>query len=321
MNQFFSSPHSGISFSAIKWKFQNFFCIFKKYIHFCRDDFHHRCIKLVVIQDMLIKPLFYEPAKHLYKLICDPEYLSWCVQDAKLHNVNRFKECKTKVHGWNILLPDSASFLSAYKEIFVNKIYDFNFHSGKPKILDLGANIGLSVLFFKTIYPEAQITAFEADPRIFRYLEINVPGNGFKDVELINKAVWDKNCDLKFYPDGADGGHVANIGEGKPIKIEAININEFLRDRQFDFLKMDIEGAEEIVFPACKEYLSRFKYIFVEYHSKVTQKQKLAEILGLMTEKEFRISIHPVMFNPKPFTATHLASGFDLQLNIFAWKD
>ena len=270
---------------------------------------------------MLIKPFFYEPAKHLYKLLFDPEYLSWCVQDAKIGNVSRFKECKAKVHGWDILLPDSASFLSAYREIFVNKIYKFNFPSGKPKILDLGANIGLSVLFFKTMYPEAKITAFEADPQIFRYLETNVHGNGLNDVELINKAVWNKNCALKFYPDGADGGHVADICDGKHVEIEAIDIREFLRDRQFDFLKMDIEGAEEIVVPACKEYLSRFKYIFVEYHSKSVQKQMLAEILGLMTEKEFRISIHPVMFSPQPFTVTQLASGFDLQLNIFAWKD
>lgn len=270
---------------------------------------------------MLIKPFFYEPAKHLYKLLCDPEYLSWCVLDAKLRNIHRFKEAKVKVYGWDILFPDSASFLSAYKEIYVKRIYDFNFPSSKPKILDLGANIGLSVLFFKKIYPEAQVTAFEADPRIFRYLETNVHGNGFKDVELVNKAVWHENCTLRFYPDGADGGHVSDVGEGKTVEIEAINIGEFLRDREFDFLKMDIEGAEETVLPVCQKYLSGFKYIFVEYHSKVTQKQKLAEILGLMTEKEFRISIHPVMFNPKPFTATHLASGFDLQLNIFAWKD
>jgi FkbM family methyltransferase len=270
---------------------------------------------------MLIKPFFYEPAKHLYKLLCDPEYLSWCVLDAKLGNVSRFKECKAKVHGWNMQLPDSASFLSSHKEIFVNKIYKFTFPSGKPKILDLGANIGLSILFFKTMYPDAQITAFEADPQIFRYLETNIHGNGFKDVELINKAIWNKNCTLKLYPDGADGGHVMDTSDGKPVEIEAIDIREVLRGRQFDFLKMDIEGAEGVVFPACKEYLSGFKYIFVEYHSNAGQKQRLDEILSIMSEKEFRISIHPVMFSPKPFTETLHASRFDLQLNIFAWKD
>lgn len=270
---------------------------------------------------MLFKPFFYEPAKHLYKLASDPEYLTWCILDTRLGKAKRFTERKTSVHGWDVSMPDAASFLSAYKEIFVNKIYDFKSYSDQPRILDLGANIGLSILFFKTIYPQAKITAFEADPHIFRYVENNVHGNGFKDVELINKAVWNENCVLKFHAEGADGGRVAEAGDEKLIEIEAIDIREFLGNYQFDFLKMDIEGAEETVFPACKEYLSGFNYIFLEYHSKAGQKQCLAELLGLMAENGFRVDIYSLMSSKQPFTKSKATSDFDLQLNIFAWKE
>ena len=270
---------------------------------------------------MFFKPIFYEPAKHLYKLLSDSEYLLWCMQDAKLGHVDRFKECKTKIHGGDILLPDSASFLSAYKEIFVNKVYEFNSSSAQPRILDLGANIGLSILFFKRIYPKAIITAFEADPHIFSYLEHNVYGNGFKDVVLSNKAVWNENCVLKFHAEGADGGRVAEAGDEKIVEIEAIDIRNVLEKQQFDFLKMDIEGAEEIVFPACKKYLSGLNYIFLEYHSKPGQKQCLAEILGLMAKNGFRVDIQNLKFSKTPFTERKTASGFDLQLNIFGWKE
>lgn len=267
------------------------------------------------------RPIFYEPARHLYKLITDPEYRTWCLLDARLGGIERFKDCRTNVYDWDIILPDAASFLSTYREIFVNKIYQFKASSSQPSILDLGANIGLSVLFFKKIYPEAKITAFEADPNIFRFLQNNVFGNGFNDVELINKAVWNENCVLKFHAEGADGGRIAENGDEKLIEIEAIDIRDHLKDHQYEFLKMDIEGAEDIVFLALNGYLSGFKYIFLEYHSRADQKQRLAEILELMVHEGFRVDIHNIMSHSQPFIKPQVLSGFDLQLNIFAWKE
>ena len=269
---------------------------------------------------MLIKPFFHEPARHLYKLTSDADYRSWCIQDAKLSKIERFKECKTRIRGWDIVLPDAASFLSAYKEIFVSKIYQFRASSKYPNILDLGANIGLSILFFKTIYPFAKIAAFEADPKIFEYLKHNIHGNGFTDVELINKAAWNANTVLKFHAEGADGGRVVDSEDDKLIEIEAIDIREFVQERQFEFLKIDIEGAEEKVFPALREQLASFRYIFLEYHSKPNQKQQLGELLQLMTENGFRVDIHNVMIGNQPLTKQKSITDFDLQLNIFAWK-
>jgi FkbM family methyltransferase len=270
---------------------------------------------------MLIRPFFHAPARHLYKLVTDREYRVWCIQDARLGHVPRFRECRTKVHGWDISLPDSASFLSTYKEIFVNRIYEFRNVSPAPRILDLGANIGLSVLFFKLLYPEAKITAFEADPGIFRHLKNNVHGNGFDDVVLINKAIWSDNCTLRFHAEGADGGRVEqSVGKGL-IEVEATDIRDLLKAQQFDFLKMDIEGAEETVLPACKGYLAGFKYIFLEYHSRRGQEQKLSAMLGLMTDEGFRYDIQSPLWSNRPFTRPARAAGFDLQLNIFAWKE
>ena len=240
---------------------------------------------------------------------------------SKFTSTPRFTDCSVTINSWSLLLPDSESFLSAYKEIFVDQIYAFKFEGPAPKILDLGANIGLSVLYFKKSYPHAQITAFEADSNIFDYLKKNIHENGFNDVQLINKAAWHENTTLQFRSEGADGGRAALPGDEKLVSVEAIDIGEFMRDKQFDFLKMDIEGAEESVLPACKDYLAGIKFIFVEYHSKAGQKQCLDRIFTILAEAGFRVHIHALTYSRSPFIEVTVNAGFDQQLNIFGWRE
>ncbi|HIC45771.1 MAG TPA: FkbM family methyltransferase [Methylophaga aminisulfidivorans] len=270
---------------------------------------------------MLVKAFFYEPAKHVYKLLTDVDYREWCIQSTKLGRLRRFTDCHGKVRKWNINIPDAASFLSAYKEIFVSKIYQFEFENDQPAILDLGANIGLSVLYFKTIFPQAKITAFEADPKIFSYLEYNILTNGFRDVELINKAIWNQNSILRFHAEGADGGRISDISTEKMIEIEAVDVREHLEQHHYDFLKMDIEGAEDEVFLALENHLVKFKFIFLEYHSIVNKPQKLAQMLDMMTRNGFRYDIQSVINKKHPFISTSNFLDFEQQLNIFAWKE
>jgi predicted O-methyltransferase YrrM len=53
------------------------------------------------------------------------------------------------------------------------KIYRFNSLITKPLILDCGANVGVSVLYFKRLYPDAEIIAFEPDEDVFAILKQN----------------------------------------------------------------------------------------------------------------------------------------------------
>ena len=270
---------------------------------------------------MLTKPFYFEALRHITRFIANSEYRKWCLLDAKLGGKQRFKEYKVSVNGWDLTIPDAASFLSSYREIFVDNIYKFKFSNDKPKILDLGANVGLSILFFKKFYPNSEIMALEPDPNIFRCLKKNIYGNGFKDVNLINKAVWTNDTVLQFDADGADGGRVVDNKEKSLIEVETIDVKKLLSESKFNFLKMDIEGAEYEVFPACREYLSNFDYIFLEYHSIIGVNQKLSEILGILNSEGFRVHINSIMFSNSPFIIKRNASGFDNQLNIFAWKD
>jgi FkbM family methyltransferase len=135
------------------------------------------------------------------------------------------------------------SFIWQFKEIFVDEIYKFNSKNEEPIIYDCGANIGMSCLYFKILYPKARIKAFEADPIITDVLKLNLARNGINDVEIINKAVWIDYNGVEFGRDGADGGSIYLMSN--KIKVDSIRLKDFLDDElEIDFLKIDIEGAE-----------------------------------------------------------------------------
>ncbi len=269
----------------------------------------------------IFQPLFIEPASHIYRFLVNEDYRTFSILWSRLQKIRRFTECQVKTHDWDLSIPDAASFLSAYKDIFVERIYSFKADTSSPKILDLGANIGLSVLFFKYLYPQARIIAFEADPNIYRYLQKNVHGNGYTDVQLINKAVWHEYTTLRFCSEGADGGRVAQEGDEKLVDVDAIDLAHFIGTNNFDFLKMDIEGAEEFCLPAIADQIGNFRFVFVEYHSVAKREQGLDKIINVLSGAGFRIHLQSILCSPSPFVQVKLNSGFDLQLNIFAWKE
>jgi FkbM family methyltransferase len=265
--------------------------------------------------------LLLEPITWFRRLMTERDYRTFLALQMKLGGIPRFTECRVKVYDWKLLIPDAASFLSTYGEIFVEQIYKIRFTGDSPYILDLGANIGLSVLYLKKLYPKAQITAYEADPHIFSYLVQNINGNGYRDVVLVNKAVWHENAILQFSPEGGDGGRVAWDGESSTVEVQAQDIRELLKGRMVDFLKMDIEGAENLVLPACREYLPAVRTIFVEYHSRAAEQQQLDKVISVLADAGFRLHLQSAFCSQSPFAERRVHSGYDLQLNIFGWRE
>ncbi len=268
-----------------------------------------------------VKTVLREPIYWLKRLISEKDYRIYLSLQVKLAGIPRFTECRLKLYEWDLVIPDAASFITTYAEIFVEQIYKIRFEEEAPYILDLGANIGLSVLYLKRLYPKARITAFEADSRIFSCLEQNIKGNGYSDVLLVNKAVWHENATLQFCSEGGDGGRVAWNGDTSTVEVQAQDIRELLAGRTVDFLKMDIEGAEDLVLQASREYLPAVRKIFVEYHSRAGEHQQLDKIISVLAGAGFRLHLQSAFSSPSPFVERRVHSGYDLQMNIFGWRE
>jgi FkbM family methyltransferase len=216
-------------------------------------------------------------------------------------------------------VPDSPSFTYQFKEIFVDEIYNFSSNKGCPIIYDCGANIGISCLYFKNIFPGSKIKAFEADPIIADILRNNLAKNNINDVEVINKAVWIDCHGIEFGVNGADGGSI-NAVDNK-ITIDSIRLKDFIDSEEcIDLLKIDIEGAEYSVLEDCRNSLSRVKHLFIEYHSWSHLDQNLSQILDIFEENGFRFYIENLTHRKHPLINYGLNNEMDLQLNIFGTR-
>ena len=256
---------------------------------------------------------------HWGKCLLDTDYRHRSRYLKRLRATPRYQPTVTNIFGKPFAVADSASFISAFREIFENRIYHFEANTDRPYILDCGANIGLSVVYFKRLYPQCHIIAFEPDRAIFEILSRNITSFGYDDVELINRAVWNAEIDLDFTSDGADGGRLSVTHDKPDSMVKAVRLRDYL-DRKIDFLKLDIEGAETTVLVDCAESLRNVDALFVEYHSFATQPQTLNELIEVLTQAGFRLHVHAPMAAPQPFIKRYTQMGMDMQLNIFAFR-
>ena len=221
--------------------------------------------------------------------------------------------------GQPFVVPDGVSFSESYEEIFVQEIYRFEPTRPRPRIVDCGANIGTSVLYFKRVYPDARITAVEADPEIFRVLQQNLAPHRLSDVVLMNRALSDKAEPVTFHVEGADAGRIHPLDqESDTIRVEGVVLDDLL-DEAVDFLKVDVEGAETDAICAAR-HLDRAASMFVEYHSFVDAPQSLPRLLSALTDVGFRYAIRTQYCSRQPLLEREDHLGMDLQLNVFAFR-
>jgi len=236
--------------------------------------------------------------------------------------IERFVPIEKIFLGKTLYIHDIESFYLGNNELFKSEMYKFKANTDNPYIIDCGANLGMSVIYFKELYPEASIIAFEADEYIFGFLEKNMKSFEYKNVQLINKAVWDADDTLSFVVEGGAGGRLEKENTlGKYKRVPCTSLKKYLIGRKVDFLKIDIEGAEYEVIKDCENELKNIDYIFIEYHSMLNKEQNLHKILEIVQKAGFNYHIKDAYTTKHPFIERKLNYGMDLQLNIFCYKN
>ncbi|HYV92868.1 MAG TPA: FkbM family methyltransferase [Chitinophagales bacterium] len=161
-----------------------------------------------------------------------------------------------------------SSDLPVFRQIFVDKQYDFPVRFEPKIIFDLGANVGFASIYFSNKFPQAKIIALE--PEIANYHQLVKNAALHPNIELLQAAVWSNSGELDIAVNSTYGEWGASMFiEGKSSKVKSVTIPE-LMDRFhvscIDILKIDIEGSEKEIFSACNEWIEKVKVTVIELH-------------------------------------------------------
>jgi FkbM family methyltransferase len=171
----------------------------------------------------------------------------------------------------------------------LKKFYKDNLKNASVSILDVGANKGQSIDFFLGINPNAKITAFEPNKKLYHLLGEKYMNNG--NIILNNLGVSNFNGELEFNENILDEtstfeslnldskylekkAKVLGVTKEAIIvdkyKVAVITLSEFLKSNEnssFDVLKIDVEGHELQVLEGLFSNGSQFNIRLIQLES------------------------------------------------------
>ncbi len=169
-----------------------------------------------------------------------------------------------------IQLRKGTSDLDVFKQIFVWEEYAYPVKGEIRTIIDAGANIGCSSVWFAKKHPQAMVYALEPEPSNFQALQRNT--SAFAQIKCIPHGLWSRSCKLKIESASAENWafRVLETSDDDPNGIPASSIDDLMKQFSMptiDILKIDIETSEKHIFgEASKAWLPKTKYLLIETH-------------------------------------------------------
>jgi FkbM family methyltransferase len=166
----------------------------------------------------------------------------------------------------------AATDIATYRQVFIYKEYDAQLDFVPRTIIDAGANVGYTAVFFATKYPEARILAIEPDPGNFKMLCENT--RDLANVVPIHAALWGANTDVTLFDGGLGewGFQVSGDGSRAGLKVPALTVQDVMDTyglSAIDLLKIDIEGSEYEVFLDNPGWIAHVKCVAIELHDRL----------------------------------------------------
>ncbi len=163
-----------------------------------------------------------------------------------------------------------------FQQIFILGDYrKLNRRSDVKVIIDAGAYVGYSAIYFAELYPHAFIYALEPEESNFQALQKNT--RNYPNILPIQAALWHSDGTLEVR-DGEAGQWSCTVHESQDPpnnrRIASISLQTLIaqyRLEKVDILKIDIEGSEVQVFDPnyCHEWLPQVQTLSIELHDQL----------------------------------------------------
>lgn len=135
-------------------------------------------------------------------------------------------------------------------------------------IVDAGANIGDTTVWYLNRFPSATVIALEPHAGNFEMLARNCAPYGER-AKLVKAALWNRSQLIRICESNSHVGH--RVGEQIPGQdCDAISMQDLIRNfnlTSIDILKCDIEGAEDTVLETAEDWLPSTRSMVIELHT------------------------------------------------------
>jgi len=159
-----------------------------------------------------------------------------------------------------------------HSEVFEHRYYELGLQDAPESILDLGANIGLTSIYFARCFPAARIAAVEPMPGNLRLLRKNLALNDVV-ATVVAGAIDEKDGQVLMDVGQLDYGHhvlePARAPQQRGVEVAAYSIPTLLQTLAWDrigLLKVDIEGHEKVLLANCASWIHRVDTMCIECH-------------------------------------------------------
>lgn len=204
-----------------------------------------------------------------------------------------------------VLRPPPTTDLNTAMEIFFCEVY----RSPRPldakrirKIIDLGSNVGYSVVYFSHAFPQATIEAYEPHPDHVRQTSHNIAVNGLENRVNLHAVAAGNRSRQMFLRDAENQSTLMSREGPGHFEVPVVDWLAAAAGEPIDFLKMDIEGSEyEILFDARFADLD-ISNLVIEWHGTPEYPEgdkdvsELMQRLGYQVERGFHDELEGVKF-------------------------
>ena len=170
--------------------------------------------------------------------------------------------------GGFVFLRPGTTDQNVYDEILGAKEYDIDL--GSPLfIVDAGAHIGLSSVFFASKYPEATVVAIEPELANFNILLMNA--RDYSNIKPIRAGLWSRKTHLHIQESNAATWSFRVSEDSSGQGIPAVSIRDVMSDfnvSKIDVLKIDIEGSEVEVLDSDHSWIDIIGVLIIELHDR-----------------------------------------------------
>ena len=194
---------------------------------------------------------------------------------AKLFNSTALVACKPQHCQHPIWLRVPSSDIPTFRQVFTYEDYNFEALESPKLIIDAGANIGLTSVYFACKYPDSKIIAIEPEESNYSLLLKNI--EPYPNITPLKAALWHKDEEISLTDPGLGNwgfmteSKISNSNNSKKYRhnVEGVTVDNLIKKfnlKKIDILKIDIEGSEKEVFHQTSAWIDKVESMIVELH-------------------------------------------------------